>query len=114
MRWREIIGERLRQAMPLYARQSSMIKKATPLIPAVPRQQDPITTLAQGIQPIVGQVVQQAIAQDDAEEQRVLQAVQNQAQAQQSETIDDVKSKAKSDKHTARKMIKQQYSAGAK
>lgn len=112
MRWREIVSERLRQAMPLYARQSSVVKKALPLIPAVPRQPDPITALAQGLQPVVGQVVQQAIAQDDAEEQQMMQAVQQQqAQAQKTETIDDLKSKAKTDKNTARKMIKQQHGA---
>jgi hypothetical protein len=110
MRWHEIVSERLKQALPLYARQDSGIKKATPLIPAVPRQPDPVTALAQGIQPVVGQVVQQAIAQDDAEEQRMATALQ-QRQAQQSEQIDSVKSRANTDKHTARKLIKQSYGA---
>ena len=111
MRWREIVSEKLQQALPLYARTGSGIQKATPLIPALPRQPDPVTALAQGIQPVVGAVVQQAIAQDDAEEQRMSQALQQQ-QAKQTETIDSIKSKANFDKDKARKMIKQKYAGG--
>ncbi len=71
MRWKEIISEKLTQAMPLRARVDSRIQKAAPLIPAA-APVDPLASVVQQIRPMIPAAAQQAIAMDNEEDERMV------------------------------------------
>lgn len=98
MRWKEIISEKLTQALPLRARPDAGIKKAAPLIPANPPV-DPLASIVQQVAPMMGQAAHQAVALDDQEEEQV---IANMLAQKQQESFKD--------KDAARQEIKRKYS----
>lgn len=106
MRWKEIVNEKLIQALPLRANPGSSIKKASPLIPAAQPPLDPGTALAMSL-PNIAQAVangsqlaaQQAVTLDDAEEEKM--AAMAQATSQKESMMD---------KEKARREIKRKFS----
>lgn len=99
MRWREIVSEKLQQALPVRARPDSKIQKAAPLIPAHPPV-DPLASIVQQVSPMVGAAAQQAVALDNQEEQAIAAAL---AQKQQG-TQESMK-----DRDRARDIIKKKH-----
>lgn len=98
MRWREIVSERLTQALPLRARPDSKIQKAAPLIPANPPI-DPLASVVQQIAPMIPAAAQHAVDLDDQEEEQV---IANMLAQKQQESFKD--------KNAARQEIKRKYS----
>lgn len=104
MRWKEIISEKLTQALPLRARVDSKIQKAAPLIPAA-SPVDPLASIVQQVGPMVGaaaqQSAQQAVAMDDQEdEKRIADLLSKKSQAPQ---------ESMTDRSRGRELIKKKY-----
>jgi len=102
MRWREIISEKLQQALPVRARPDAGMRKASPLIPAHPPI-DPLASVVQQMTPMVGQAAQQAVALDDQEEEQVIAQIL----AQKDQTAQE----SMKDRERAKEAFKQKYAA---
>lgn len=102
MRWRELISEKLQQALPIRARTDSKVQKATPLIPAHPPV-DPLASIMQQMGPLAGQAAQHAVALDDQEEEQVIAQILAQKSQGTQESMKD--------RERAKAVIKKKYGA---